>query len=152
MSPEYSKAITSFKKYKLNFSELPNNQLTVERRNVVVDFWPNTGTWRARTGGKSKGLNSLLTFLFKPEQFSFEGSTSSQKEQSKTDKINAAKKLLEDKEIPYRTMTPYQLRIGYYGGFVDFWPSSDKWSVNGAKSTQGVTSLLQFLENKILGG
>ncbi|MCG9576033.1 hypothetical protein L1D14_07250 [Vibrio tubiashii] len=151
MSPNYKQALASFRKYKLKFTELPNDQVTVERRGAVVDFWPNTGTWRSRTGGKSKGLSNLLSFLFNPEQFKFDTNGSNQHSQPKADKVNEYKKLLDQKEIPYTTMTPYLLRISYHGGFVDFWPSSEKWSVNGAKSTVGVTSLLQFLENKILG-
>ncbi|EGR2227166.1 TPA: hypothetical protein ACPVZG_000683 [Vibrio parahaemolyticus] len=150
-SENYEKAIASFKKYKLRYSELANNQVTVTRKGVTVDFWPNTGTWRTRTGGKSKGLSALLSFLFKPEDFQFETKAPTTNNQLKSDKISAAKALLDEKEIPYRTMTAYQLRIGFNGGFVDLWPSSNKWSVNGTKSKQGLDDLFAFLENKKLG-
>ena len=153
MTSNHEQAVTAFKKYKLKFEEKPNNQITVKRRGIVVDFWPNTGTWRARTGGKSQGLNNLLTFLFKPEKFSFEAAPVNKKgkSSSKSEDIAATKQLLDEREIPYRTMTPYQVRITFNGGFVDLWPSSKKWSVNGQKSEQGVESLFEFLNNKVLG-
>ena len=149
MSRNYEEALASFNKYRLKFSQRPNGQMTVERKGVVVDFWPSSGTWRARTGGRSKGLKNLLKFIFNPEQFEFDA-PSTNKSKVANDRVIESKRLLDEKGIPYRALTPYHLRIQYNGGFVDFWPSSEKWSVNGAKSTQGVIELFQFLENKRL--
>lgn len=142
--PNYDAALAAFKKYKVKHTEKPNNQITVERRGVVVDFWPGTGTWFARTGGKSKGLSNLLTFLFKPESFRFEQAGSD----SKVQKMANAKAMLTERAVPYQLMSPYQLRIDFNGGFVDFWPTSEKWSVNGAKAKKGVAEFLQYLERK----
>ena len=35
----------------------------LELSTTYVDFWPTTGTWMARKGGRGKGVESLKEFI-----------------------------------------------------------------------------------------
>lgn len=48
--------------------EVKNNgyHLVVEDRDSFVDYWPTTGRWIARSGGRGIGYKSLIEWLGRP--------------------------------------------------------------------------------------
>lgn len=145
---EFEKLIKAYgNKFSFSFEWLNSTKVVIASEKVEITFWVNQDVWCIGSNKSllcCRGLSEAISYLMAPDDYKFEP----EEQAPKTNLLLDGADLVESLNVPFERMTRYCFRLKVSGIHIDYWPTTNKWSINSNNLKTGSESMVEYVKWK----
>ena len=145
---EFEELIKAYNnKLSLSFEWMNSTKVVITSEKAELSYWVNHEVWCISSNKPllcSRGLSEAISYLTNPDDYKFE-----QEEQGpKTNLLLDGADLVESLNVPFERINRYCFRLKFSGIYIDYWPTTNKWSINSNNLKTGSENMVEYVKWK----